>query len=157
LVEYATYLDEYNKAVAALNGNNNNGLIATAAAKEAELEGIQETIDTLIEHKKALNKLFFTKYSRFIQEGTWMSEEYIDDDKYYIYAQSVLYNSCYPQVAYTINVLALSSLPEYQDFDFDLGDTTYAIDPDFFGSEEKAEVIVSQISTSLDDPTKDTL
>jgi hypothetical protein len=68
-----------------------------------------------------------------------------------------MYNSCYPQVAYTINVLALNGLTEYQDFDFDLGDKTYAIDPDFFGDEQKTEVVVSQISNTLDDPTKDVI
>jgi hypothetical protein len=53
--------------------------------------------------------------------------------------------------------LALNGLPEYQDFDFDLGDKTYAIDPDFFGDEQKTEVVVSQISNTLDDPTKDVI
>jgi hypothetical protein len=36
-----------------------------------------------LEYKNTLNKLFFTKYSRFISEGTWISEEYTDDEKYF--------------------------------------------------------------------------
>jgi hypothetical protein len=55
-----------------------------------------DKINTLLEYKETLNKEFFKHYSRFIQEGTWISEEYVDDDKYYVDAQSVLYNSCYP-------------------------------------------------------------
>jgi hypothetical protein len=46
--------------------------------------------------KETLNKLFYETYSRFIQEGTWISEDYMDDEKYYIDAQSVMYDSCYP-------------------------------------------------------------
>ena len=53
-------------------------------------------MNELLEYKTELNRLFFKTYSRFIQEGTWISEEHMDDEKYYIDAQSVLYNSCYP-------------------------------------------------------------
>ena len=127
-------------------------------AKEAALIAVEAERDKYITYKKALNKLFFKKYARFIQEGTWISEEYVDDDKYYIDAQSVLYNSCYPQVAYTINVLALSRLPGYELFEFGLGDKTYAEDPEFFEAEGgRVEVIISEKSENLDDPTKDVI
>jgi hypothetical protein len=46
-------------------------------------------------------------------------------------------------------------LPEYEGFDFELGDKTYAIDPEFFGEDYQEEVIVNEMSTNLDDPTKD--
>lgn len=114
-----------------------------------------ENIDRWTNQKARLNKAFYNKYSRFIQEGTWMSEEYVDDDKYYADALSVIYNSCYPQVAYSINVVALNSLPEYEDFTYKLGDKTYAIDPEFFGNELKEEVVITEISSMLDDPSKD--
>lgn len=126
--------------------------------KEAALITKEAERDKYLAHKKALNKLFFEKYARFIQEGTWISEEYVDDDKYYIDAQSVLYNSCYPQVAYTINVLALSALPGYELFEFGLGDKTHAEDPEFFELEGgRVEVIISEKSENLDDPTKDVI
>jgi hypothetical protein len=96
--------------------------------------------------------MFFEKYSRFIQEGTWISEEYVDDEKYYADALSVMYNSCYPKVSYTINVIAISSLEGYEDFVFKLGDKTYAIDPEFFGEDAKEEVVITEIIESLDDP-----
>jgi hypothetical protein len=104
-----------------------------------------------------LNNLFYSRYSRFIQEGTWISEEYIDDDKYYNDALSVMYNSCYPQVAYSINVLSLSQLPGYEDFVFGLGDRTYVIDPEFFGDDYKEKVIIAEMSNRLDDPSQDTI
>ena len=130
------------------------GLSEEVEQKEGEIKAKQEEIKTLTEHKKKLNQLFYSRYSRFIQEGTWIDEKYIDDDKYYADAQSVMYNSCYPQVAYTINVLALSALPGYEHFKFELGDKTYAIDPEFFGEDRQEEVVISEISESLDDPSK---
>jgi hypothetical protein len=100
-----------------------------------------------------LNQLFFTNYSRFIQEGSWISEEYVDDEKYYADAQSVMYNSCYPQVAYSINTLELSALPGYEAFTFEPGDKTFVEDYDFFGDDHKEEVIVTELSENLDDPS----
>jgi hypothetical protein len=78
----------------------------------------------------------------------------VDDEKYYADAQSVLYNSCYPQVAYVINVLELSSLPGYELFNFELGDKTWAIDDEFFGEGHREEVIITEKSDRLDDPTQ---
>jgi hypothetical protein len=86
-----------------------------------------------------------------------MSEDYVDDDKYYSDALSVLYNSCFPQVAYNINVLSLNRIPGYEHFTFGLGDKTYAEDPDFFGKDLKTEVIVAEISENLDDASKTTI
>jgi predicted nucleic acid-binding Zn-ribbon protein len=95
LQEYATYYSEL----------TNHTSKKTKA--EVNLEKVQQAYDKieteikdLKNSKIALNQLFFQKYSRFIQEGTWIDEEYVDDDLYYNDALSVLYNSCYPQVAY---------------------------------------------------------
>jgi hypothetical protein len=64
--------------------------------KLAEIKEKEDAFEQLKKYKIALNQLFYSRYSRFIQEGTWLSEEYIDDDKYYNDALSVMYNSCYP-------------------------------------------------------------
>jgi hypothetical protein len=68
-----------------------------------------------------------------------------------------MYNSCYPQVAYNINVLSLSGLPGYEFFEFNPGDKTYAEDPDFFGNDRREEVIIAELSENLDDPSKNTI
>lgn len=115
---------------------------------------LQASINNYKKHKSELNKIFFTQYSPFIQEGTWVNEEYVDDEKYYADSLSVMYNSCYPQVTYSINVLALSQLEGYEDFDFSLGEKTYAEDPEFFGNDRKEEVIINEVSEVLDDPSK---
>jgi hypothetical protein len=127
------------------------------ANKEASIKAKEDSRNTLLEYKKELNALFFKKYSRFIQEGTWISEEYVDDDKYYADSQSVLYNSCYPQVGYQINVIALAGLPGYEYFVYGLGDKTCVIDEEFFGPNYQEEVVITEISENLDDPSKNTI
>lgn len=146
--EYTVYVskeDKFRKEKEAAQNNVND--------TQASYDELEENINTLTGYKKALNQLFFTNYSRFIQEGTWISEEYVDDEKYYADAQSVMYNSCYPQVAYSINTLELSSLPGYEAFTFEPGDKTFVEDYDFFGDDHKEEVIVTELSENLDDPS----
>lgn len=153
---YQNVLDIQNKNAARVSQANTK-LSQLRAQITQKTDAIKEQNRLLNEYKtqkRALHDLFYKKYSRFIQEGTWNSEEYIDDDKYYYDAQSVLYNSCYPQVSYTINVLALSALPGYELFKFKLGDITYAEDADFFGDEGKIEVVLTEMQDYLDSPEK---
>lgn len=124
---------------------------------EEAIASRQQTVDRLTNYKRQLNNLFFKKYGSFISEGTWIDEKYTDDDKYYADAQSVLYNSCYPQIQYNINVLFLSKLPGYELFKFGLGDKTNVIDDDFFGKDKKQEVVITEITEVLDDPTRNTI
>lgn len=132
-------------------------LIASIKTKEEALSDYEDDFERYRNQKIRLNKAFYSKYSRFIQEGTWINEEYVDDEKYYADAKSVLYNSCYPQVAYSINVLALSAMPGYELFSFQLGDQTYAEDPNFFGSDIKEEVVLTEIVEHLSSPEKNSI
>lgn len=155
LTEYATLRAQIDSSNNKLQGTS--GLNSAITAKENAIKGKEQQRDTLLNHKKILNKLFYTRFSRFIQEGTWVSEEYVDDDKYYNDALSVIYNSCRPQVAYTINVIELSAIPGYEMFTYELGDRTYMVDPDFFGNEEPHGVTISEINENLDDPNQNTI
>lgn len=146
--------EEYEKFTGKTINVNSIGRLTT---KEQAYNNIQEEYQRLVNKKSALNKLFYTKYSRFIQEGTWISEEYIDDDKYYHDACSVMYNSCYPKVSYTINLMELSSIPEYELFEFDIGDKTWVVDREFFGNDGEMEIIVTQKQENLDEPDKSTI
>ena len=132
-------------------------LIASITTKESALSVYETQFKQYRDQKINLNKAFYSKYSRFIQEGTWINEEYVDDEKYYADAKSVLYNSCYPQVAYSINVLALSAMPGYELFSFQLGDQTYAEDPNFFGSDIREEVVLTEIVEHLSSPEKNSI
>jgi hypothetical protein len=53
------------------------------AAKEQAIELKSQLRKQYLDWKKQLNYLFFKRYSQFIQEGTWINEEYVDDEKYY--------------------------------------------------------------------------
>jgi hypothetical protein len=104
---------------------------------------------------------FYKKYSGFIQEGSWIKEDYVDDNLYYIDSVSTLRNSISPKVTYTINVLDLSRIPEYSGYSFKLGDITYIEDTEFFGwslvdsrNPYREEIVVNEISMELDAPEK---
>lgn len=149
ITEYTTYYEKRESSSA-----QKDSLTIQVANKERLIKEKQLYRNTLLDYKRQLNQLFFQKYSRFILEGTWISEEYIDDDKYYADSQSVLYNSCYPQVSYAINVLSLAGIQGYELFVFELGDKTSIIDEEFFGEEGSVEVIITEMAEVLDDPSK---
>lgn len=152
LIAYTTNKTELNRATSELTR-----LEDLIAEREAQIEEKEALFDSYRANKVELNKAFYTKYSRFIQEGTWVDEQYLEDEKYYADAQSVLYNSCYPQVTYSINVLALSALPGYELFKFGLGDRTFVEDPTFFGRDYKEEVVLTEFQENLDSPEKNTI
>lgn len=123
---------------------------------------LQDTFETYNQWKKDLNKYFFKKYYRYIQEGTWIDNDQNDDEKYYIDALSVAYNSCQSQVSYTINVMALENISGYEGFSFDLADKTFIEDVEYFGYDDdgnpyREEVVITEINYVLDELDKDTL
>lgn len=132
--------------------------------KERETE-IKEILMARLIEKERLNKTFYHKYSRFIQEGSWISEDYIDDELYYLDAESTLYTSSQPMISYNIEVLELSQVEGYEGYNFGLGDKTYVEDTEFFGwvfrdgdkTPYKEEVVVSEITINLDSPEKNRL
>lgn len=127
---------------------------------------ITETLEDSASTKRALNLQFYKKYSRFIQEGSWIKEDYVDDNLYYLDAENTLRNSATPKVSYNISVLELSQIPEYENYKFELGDKTYIEDTEFFGwtwsangvqSPYQEEIVVSEISIVLDSPEQNTI
>ena len=129
---------------------------------EAALEILKIQEKNALFLKATLNKLFYQRYSRFIQEGTWIDESYIDESLYYNDALSVSYNSSRPKVTYSMNVIALAGLPGYELFDFKIGDQTFVEDGEFFGYDDNGnphqeKVTITQTSENLDDPSKNTI
>lgn len=145
------------------------------ARLDAALAALQLTIgantanrDRLLKLIKELHQKFYNKYSNYIQEGSWTSEDYIDPNIYYYDALSVAYTSSRPQVQYDIAVTRVSELPEFKFRRFHVGDTTYVQDTDFFGYEPylkndkvrtpyKEAVLISEISINFEEPDKDTI
>ncbi len=134
---------------------------------KSRIEKAEQELTNLRKKKIILNNAFYSKYSRYIQEGSWMSEDYIDDNLYYLDSLNVMYNSVFPKVTYTIGVVELSSLPEYTNYTFNCGDKTYIEDTEFFGwvkSKDgngympyQEEIVITEVKTNLEDPTKNVI
>ena len=128
-------------------------------------ENINNSLRIIEEDTATLIENFEKKYIRFIQEASWTSEDYIDDNLYYLDAETTLHKSSQPKVSYTINVIELSQLEEYKDYIFDLGDITYIQDPDFFGWKQgenfktphKEEIVITEMQTFFHSPEKSTI
>lgn len=143
-------------------------LDAALAALQLTIEANAANRDRLLKLIKELHQKFYNKYSNYIQEGSWTSEDYIDPNIYYYDALSVAYTSSRPQVQYDIAVTRVSELPEFKFRRFHVGDTTYVQDTDFFGYEPylkndkvrtpyKEAVLISEISINFEEPDKDTI
>ena len=127
-------------------------------------------IDEKIERQQELSNLtndlherFFNKYARFIQEGTWQDENYMDDDKYYLDALEVAYTSSRPQIEYQIDIMRLNSLEDFSSKKFNIGDICYIQDREFFGyctdniTPYKLKITINEITSFFDQPEKDTI
>ena len=129
------------------------------------VSGLQDEIDDLIIKKNKIVNDFNNKYSRFIQEGTWSSTDYIDPELYYLDAVQVSHTSAQPLVSYTINVVEISELEGYHNYLFDIGDKTYIEDTEFFGwanidgvlTPAREEVIVSEVEWNLENPAENVI
>lgn len=131
--------------------------------------GLADRVTYYSDRKQQLNLAFFRKYHRYIQEGTWTDEQYIDDNLYYFDAQKVSSQSAYPKTTYTIGVIDIQGNLSYAPYHFDIGDRTYVEDTEFFGytlvdvedelvkTPFKKQVIVSERTRNLDDPSKSTI
>ena len=116
--------------------------------------------ERLLLQKQELHNAFYKKYSRFLQEGSWISEDYIDDNLYYLDAQSTLVASSKPKIVYDISVLELSQLEGYDNYTFNLGDKTTIEDTEFFGwvwrnniqTPYQEEIVVTELTIMLDSP-----
>lgn len=130
-----------------------------------KIDNAQDAYDKQLADKKEEDKKFFQRFSRYIQEGSWISEDYIDDNLYYIDAQSVAYTSSRPQVSYNISVLCLDALEDFVSKHFDVGDIAFIQDTEFFGytyisgikTPYKEKVLVSESTSNFDEPDKDSL
>ena len=119
-------------------------------------------LSAIASEKAQHNRTFYQKYSRFLHEGTWISEDYVDDDLYYVDATTVARTSAYPKISYTINVVELSQVEGFEPYKFKLADRSYIEDTEFFGYDEnhrpyKEEIIVSKVLYSLDDPSQNVI
>ena len=144
----------------------NSNIVQTYVLKaKTPSEGIKTQIDNIIEEKKTLIKAFSIRYSRFILEGTWSSQEYLSDELYYLDALLAGKVAAFPKVTYNINVADVSGIKGYEGYSFNIGDRTYIEDTEFFGwiykgdikTPAKEEIIISELERHLDDPSQNSI
>ncbi len=142
---------------------------ADLEAAKAQLTAISEKLEDVTKQKEAINQEFYEKYARFIQEGSWISEDYVDDNLYYLDAESTLHTSSQPKVTYNISVVEVSELEGLEPYNFRVGDKTYIEDTEFFGYTYKEsgggtyktpyheEVVVTEVKFQLDAPEQNSI
>lgn len=141
-------------------------LIETSVNELTEvIKGYEEDLEAKANEKKALENAFYQKFSRFIQEGSWTSQDYIDPNLYYLDARSVAYTSSRPKISYNISVIRLNALDEYKGKKFNIGDISFIEDKEFFGyikgedawkTPYHEKVLISESTSWFDSPEKDT-
>lgn len=132
---------------------------------QAQYDSIQDQLKTIANATDEVEKEFNVKYARYIQEGSWTDDNYMDDDLYYLDSLAVLYQSAYPKVSYNFSVIDLSQLEDYELYKFDIGHKTYVEDIEFFGYQiinglktpVREQVVVTEESLYLDEPDKNQL
>lgn len=157
-------------------------IIETQEAVRTSTKNLYENYDAQYKYYKIIAELlekeslilqdtFENKYHLYIQEGTWTSEDYYDDDKYYLDAASVAYTSGFPKVTYEIAVEPLINNLGFASFDgstslargyrLEPGHKTYIEDGDYFkdenGNDFREEVIISETRKYLDSPENNTV
>lgn len=157
LITTQNNLESYRESLALLDSSV-NALTKLVADEEKENEKI-------VEEKKVLENAFYQKFSRFIQEGSWTSQDYIDPNLYYLDARSVAYTSSRPKISYSISVIRLNALDEYKGKKFNVGDISFIEDKEFFGyikgedawkTPYHEKVLISESTSWFDSPEKDT-
>lgn len=145
------------------NHANYSGLAKKAKEQkeiyENKLIELYTKSDEMVRMKNGLNALFFKKYYRFIQEGSWKDDNYMDDTLYYLDALAVARTSAFPKVTYDIQVIDLENLNDYKGYNFGIGDKTYIEDTEFFGytpsgKPYQEETIITKLEYHLDDSSK---
>lgn len=157
LITTQNNLESYRESLALLDSSV-NALTKLVADEEKENKKI-------VEEKKVLENAFYQKFSRFIQEGSWTSQDYIDPNLYYLDARSVAYTSSRPKISYNISVIRLNALDEYKGKKFNVGDISFIEDKEFFGyikgkdawkTPYHEKVLISESTSWFDSPEKDT-
>lgn len=140
---------------------SNNGLLGQYYSLFEQVKYWKKTRAKYLNSINEITEKFYKKYEPFLKEGTWTDDNYLTDNEYYWAAVNVLRDGCKPQTSYDISVVDLSSLPEYKDYTYELGDISFIEDIDFFGVNQETglpnrqKVLISEIEYSLDSSSND--
>ena len=150
-----------------------NTVFTALRVAEAEYNSYLNEIQLLKTKRSNLTKDFNNKYGIYLQEGTWSSADYLDDNRYYHDAFQTLALSAKPQISYSIEMLDVSFQEGKGLYKYQLGDRTTIEDPEFFGwtltkikangqdfyiqTPYKEMVVFTEIKNVLDDPSQNTI
>ena len=153
--------DEATSSIDRYKDISSNNKILLEDSKSEQLR-LTEELNKITSEKEELLEVFYKKYFRFIQEGTWTSNDYINSEDYYLDGQMVAYTSAFPKLTYTINVLEISQIEGFERYTFEIGDKTYMEDTEFFGWQKNGrpyqeEIVVSEVVSNLDEPSQNTI
>lgn len=142
----------------------------SATQKKSVIDKLEDQLITITNKKKELNKKFLNLYSRFISEGSWTGDNYLDADSYYYGALQVAIENSRPSVEYSISVTDLSNSiiisngekTTYDELQFSLGDKTYVIDTDFFYNNSsntpyREPIVITAIENHIDNEISSTI
>lgn len=121
-----------------------------------ELAAKQEAIT---KKKQQLVTNFHRHYARFLQEGTWQDDKYMDDGVYYADARVVSHDSAFPKITYSFGIQDISAQEGCELLNYHVGDKTWVEDPEFFGYDEngnptRMEVVITETTDYFDSPEK---
>lgn len=131
-----------------------------------EYNQIQDWKKERAKYLKWANKLslqFYQIYESYLKEGTWSDSNYLSDNCYYLGAKEVAKKGAIPKVEYEIEVIDLSALSQFNEYDFDVADVTYVEDENLIGISQvtglpnKLKVIIAESTHVLDNPSKDSV
>lgn len=158
---YITQLEYYNKLFTTYKNNLSYNEQQLSKLQNEYLANEQQKNSLIYQRDYLLDKIYKI-YSSYVKEGSWISEDYIDDDLYYIDGEKKLQEASQPKVSYTIEIVDISSLPDYSSYTFNLRDKTYIEDPEIFGYSDngipyREEIIVTELTNYLQSPEKNTI
>lgn len=154
-LNYNKYLNEAKKYK-----DGNLGLLPTTTK---QFDNISTELKTIEEATKKIIDTFESKYGRFIQEASWTSEDYVDDQLYYLDAEATLQESAFPKITYTVDALDLGYNQEFEYFHYDLADVIMVEDTENFGwapatgEAFKEEFVITELKINFDSPEKNTI
>lgn len=151
----------YMNLVTGYNAKYKNSIITSEDA-ERDYETSKDITESITVQRDSLLNEFQLLAGGRIKEGAWSSEDYIDDDLYYLDGERQLRETSVPKVSYTIEIADISSLPGYEGYKFNLRDKTTIEDPEMFGYDSngtpnKEEIIISEKTSYLQSPDKNTI
>lgn len=165
IVELATQIEWY-KHIKTQSEEDRIAYGDIVSTCESNESSYTKSIKSKTSEKKKYINAFFKKYKNFIQEGTWNSEEYYNDNEYYLEGLNVSRTSSKPKITYTIDVVDISMLEGYESYEINVGDKTFIEDVEFFGyvfekrgntifkRPYREEVVITEIKEDLDSPEK---